>query len=169
MSLPTENDNTLVNNILNDIQETENNPESVFNRQMDDMINQQQMMGGGGAPAPFHQQQQQQQQMQMQPQQQYSFVQDNVPTMTMPSQNEPSSMMFTKKPFNYFRYATMFLLFVIVFVGITHPKVYSQLSNVTSLVNTASSLHPPNMAGTTLLAVIGGAIYLVLQHFIIQS
>jgi hypothetical protein len=160
MSLPSENDNTLVNNILNDIQETENNPESVFNRQMDDMINQQQMMGG--ASPPFQQQMQMQQ---PQPQQQYSFVQDSVPTMMMPPQDEP--MMPTKKPFNYFRYATMFLLFVIVFVGITHPKVYSQLNSITSLVNTATSFHPLNMAGTTLLAVIGGLIYLVLQHFII--
>jgi hypothetical protein len=153
MSLPSENDNNLVNNILQDIQETENNPESVFNRQMDDMINHQQ--------SSFQPQMQPLQQTE-QPQQ-YSFHQDIVgdaPLNEYPMAVAPP----VGKKFNYIKYATMFMLFVIVFVGVTHPMVFSFLNGFKSLISAESV---PNIAGTSLLAVVGGIIFVVLQHFIL--
>lgn len=153
-TLPSDNDNQLVNNILQDLQDNETNPESMYHRQMDNEIHR-----GGGVSAPPT----------------YDYQYNNTQAMTSyPTDPEAGTMMSSPPPLlsppavskiNYVRYATLFLLFVIVFVGLTHPKVYSMLSQF-SMLKSGVTLSLLNIGGTLLLAAVGAIVFLLLQHFV---
>jgi hypothetical protein len=142
-NLPTDNDNQLINNILQDIQDGDSNPESVYNRTMDDSINigntQQLLTPQEMAQQQYHQQ---------------LYEQEMLP---------PAPIETTKGKINYVKYLTLFLLFVIVFVGLTHPKVFGLLKNFKFLVGDST----PNIFGTLLLSTVGGLLFVALQHFVL--
>lgn len=85
-------------------------------------------------------------------------VSPSITTTTSPS---PS-----RSKINYIKYGILFLLFVIVFVGLTHPFIYSLVCKCPLF----HQIHSPtqlNQIGTLFLGILGGTIFVSLQHFIL--